>query len=208
MKIVGKRGINLIVIGILSFGLIGCGSNSSSNDDEIDDNTTKYYDISVYQAPDKSFEKVLTSGSYEIYTKTDDYWDSISVVTIDDAGVVKIILRKTFYDDEYGTHAKSAYDEFKLSLDEKYEEDKEYDVCLGTDYICSADNYAYSLAETKRLKTNFYKNYTAYFDYDSINIALEKNSMSIYNIDLVVNYETQIFLNFKDQTETEIADNL
>lgn len=212
-------GISLVIVTTLSVGFTGCGSSGSdtpvvneTNSTIIDDSTPtvdtpigtkEYYGIRMYEEPDNTFTHVLTTGSYSIYNKSDDYWDSISVITIENQGIVKVSLLKTFYSDEYGTRAKSDYNDLKPSLDSKYTLDNEFDFCSGSSYVCEASNYAYSIYRSERFKSSWYYN-----EEDTISLQLDDSTGSIYDIDLKVGYETKEFSDFKDDETNDVADNL
>jgi len=236
MKSIMFKKKSLIFIILLTFGLVGCGSdakedtNSTEVIEEIGDNITSsvgdtnnteviqevddvisssteekiYYGIKMYEEPDSSFTHSLTTGLYSIYTKTDDsYWSKISAITIENQGIVKLILKKTFYNDEYGISANSSFNDLKASLDEKYTNDDNFDFCTGSSYICQSDNYSYSLYKNERFKSNWYHN-----EDDLIVLELNGNAESLYNIDLEILYETKEFADFKDKETENIADDL
>ncbi|MCV6608466.1 MAG: hypothetical protein OIF32_09645, partial [Campylobacterales bacterium] len=173
--------------------------NGSSN------NTTgkSYYGIKMYEHPDDSFSHVITSGLYSVYATNDDYWDSVSVVDTESHGIVKVVLKKRFYSDEYGTSAKSAYSDFNPSLEEKYDHNQSFDFCSGSSYVCQSSNFAYAIYRGERYYADYYNNGN-----DIIAISLRKTSSSIYDIDLEIGYETQEFRDLDSEETSNIADNL
>ena len=178
-------------------------SDMSDDNTVHSDNTKIYYGVTMYEEPDSTFTQVDMLDEFTIYEKYDDYYRIIAITTADN-GIQKLVLTKTFVNDEYGTDAKEAFDNVETSLDEKYSTgDMDYDICLGTSYVCQSDNYAYSLYRDERLKIKSYVN-----GEDIIGLQLTSSSNSIYDIDLKITYETQEFRDFKDQYDSDYSDGM
>ena len=163
-------------------------SSTAASSSEAGENIV-YYGVTMYEEPDSSFSYLATYQGFNFYERQDEYWEVMALTHPDyGGGVLKLVLSKTFYSDEYGTQAKSAYNEFKPSLDEKYELVESFDFCNGSSYVCQADNYAYAIYREERYLLSFYNSGD-----DSIVIQLDGSTGSIYNIDLKIIYETKGF---------------